>query len=137
MVKATYAAMRHRKSEKVIYLYKNKKYEKNRYCSNQNTNSAVKLKLETTKISNSQNTRIISGQPSKQLFPKRLPLSSPNQTKNIMNTRKLKRHQNSCTVQKHATENHSKTSNSLYSDYYHKCVGRLNFEITKGKTTEH
>ena len=47
-----------------------------------------KSKREITKITNSQNTKRIYGQPSEQLFPKRWPLSNPNRTKDNMNTRK-------------------------------------------------
>ena len=54
-----------------------------------------KPKREINKITNSQNTKRTYGQPSKQLFPKRWPLSNPNRTKNDMNTRKVKRHRNS------------------------------------------
>ena len=46
-----------------------------------------KPKRIITKITNSQNTTRIYGQPSEQLFPKRGPLSNPNRTKNNMNTR--------------------------------------------------
>ena len=56
-----------------------------------------KPKREISKITNSQNTTRTYGQPSEQLFPKRLPLSNPNRTKNNMNTRKVKRHRNSDT----------------------------------------
>ena len=45
-----------------------------------------KPKREITKITNGQNTKRTYGQPSEQLFPKRWPLSSPNRTKNNMNT---------------------------------------------------
>ena len=64
-----------------------------------------KPKRETTKITNSQNTKRTYGQQSKQLFPKRLPLSNPNRTKNNMNTHKVKRYRNSDTKnrQKRAT----------------------------------
>ena len=58
-----------------------------------------KLKREITKIKNSQ--------PSEQLFPKRWPLSNPNETKNNMNTNKVKRHRNSDT-KKQATKNHNR-----------------------------
>ena len=54
-----------------------------------------KPKREITNITNSQNTKITYGQLSGQLFPKRWPLSDPNQTKHNMNTRKVKRHRNS------------------------------------------
>ena len=50
-----------------------------------------------TKITNSQNTMRTYGQPSKQLFPKRRPLSNRNRTKNNMNTIKVNRHRNSDT----------------------------------------
>ena len=56
-----------------------------------------KPKREITKITNSQNTKRTYGQPSEQLFTKRYPLSNPNQTKNNMNTRKVKRSRNSDT----------------------------------------
>ena len=56
-----------------------------------------KSKKEITNITNSQNTKIKYGQPSEQLFPKRLKLSNRNRTKNNMNTRKVKRHRNSDT----------------------------------------
>ena len=56
-----------------------------------------KPKREITKITHSQNTKRTYGHPSEQLFPKRLPLSNPNRTKNNMNTRKVKRHRNSDT----------------------------------------
>ena len=56
-----------------------------------------KPKREITNITNSQNTKRTYGQPSEQLFPKRWPLSNRNRTKNNMNTRKVKRHQNSDT----------------------------------------
>ena len=47
-----------------------------------------KPKREITNITNSQNTkRTYYGQPIEQLFPKRLPLSNRNRTKNNMNTR--------------------------------------------------
>ena len=52
-----------------------------------------KPKREITNITNSQNTKRTYGQPSEQLFPKRWPLSNQNQTKNNMNTHKVKRHQ--------------------------------------------
>ena len=52
-------------------------------------NNPSNPKREITKIANSQNT--------KQLFPKRWPLSNPNRTKNNMNTRKVKRHRNTDT----------------------------------------
>ena len=58
--------------------------------------SEPKSSPQITKITNSQNTKRLYGQPSEQLFPKRWPLSNPNRTKNI-NTRKVKRHQNSDT----------------------------------------
>ena len=54
-------------------------------------------KGEITKITNSQNTKRIYGQPREQLFPKRWPLSTLNRTKKYMNTRKVKRHRNSDT----------------------------------------
>ena len=54
-----------------------------------------KSKQEITKITNSQNTNRTYGQPIEQLFRKRWPLSTPNRTKNNMNTRKDKRHRNS------------------------------------------
>ena len=60
-----------------------------------------KPKREITKNTNSQL--------SEQLFPKWWPLSNPNRTKINMNTRKVKRHQNSDT-KKQATENHNKTT---------------------------
>ena len=53
-----------------------------------------KPKWEITKITNSQNTKRTYGQPSEQLFPKTRPLSNRKRTKNNMNTRKEKRHQN-------------------------------------------
>ena len=56
-----------------------------------------KQKREIPNITNSQNTKITYGQPSEQLFPKRLPLSNRNRTKNNMDTRKVKRHRNSDT----------------------------------------
>ena len=56
-----------------------------------------KPKREITKIANSQNTKRTYGQPSEQLFPKWWSLSNRNRTKNNMNTRKVKRHQNSDT----------------------------------------
>ena len=56
-----------------------------------------KQKREMAKITNSQNTKRIYGQPSEQLFPKRWPLSIPNRTKNNMNTRQVERHRNSVT----------------------------------------
>ena len=55
-----------------------------------------KPKREITNITNSQNTKRKYGQASNQLFPKRWPLSNRNQTKNNMNTHKV-RHQNSDT----------------------------------------
>ena len=48
----------------------------------QKPNAALKTKMEKSK---SQKTRWKSGQPSKQLFPKRWPLSNLNGTKNYMN----------------------------------------------------
>ena len=51
-------------------------------------------KREIPKITNSQTTKRTYGQPIEQLFPKRWPLSSPNRTKNNMNTRKVKHHLN-------------------------------------------
>ena len=45
-----------------------------------------KPKQEITNITNSQNTKITSGQPSEQPFLKRRPLSNRNRTKNNMNT---------------------------------------------------
>ena len=51
----------------------------NRGWSNQNPNPALKTK----QITNSQNTKITYGQPSKQLFPKRWSLSKPNRNKII------------------------------------------------------
>ena len=56
-----------------------------------------KPKREITNIANSQNTKITYGQPSEQLFPKRLPLSNRNRTKYNMSTLKVKRHRNSDT----------------------------------------
>ena len=56
-----------------------------------------KPKREVNKITNSQNTKRIYGQPSEHLFPKRWPLSNPNRTNNNMNTRKVKRQRNSDT----------------------------------------
>ena len=56
-----------------------------------------KPKREITNITNSQNTKRTYGKTSEQLFPKRWPLSNGNQTKNNMNTRKVKRHQTSDT----------------------------------------
>ena len=54
-------------------------------------------------------TRITYGEPSKQHFPKKWPLSNSNRFENNMNTHKLKRHRNSDT-KKQATENHSRTT---------------------------
>ena len=56
-----------------------------------------KPKRETTKITNSQNTKRTYGQPSEPLFPKRWPLSTLNRTKNNMNKHKVKHHRNSDT----------------------------------------
>ena len=62
-------------------------------------------KQEITNITNSQNTKRTYGQQSEQLFPKRWPLSNQNQTKNYMNTHKVKCHRNSDTknMQKRTT----------------------------------
>ena len=54
-----------------------------------------KPKCGITYITHSQKTKRTYGRPSKQLFPKRWPLSNRNRTKNNMNTHKVKRHQNS------------------------------------------
>ena len=56
-----------------------------------------KPKRKIIKITNSQNTKRTYGKPSEQLFPKRWPLIKPSQTKNYMNTCKVKRHRNSDT----------------------------------------
>ena len=56
-----------------------------------------KTKREITKITNSQNIKRTYGQPSDQLFPKRLLLRNPNRTKNNMITHKVKHHRNSDT----------------------------------------
>ena len=45
-----------------------------------------KPKREITKITNSQNTNRTYGQPNRQLFPKRWPLSNGNRTKNTIDT---------------------------------------------------
>ena len=55
-------------------------------------NRQSKPKLEITKFSNRQNTMRIHGQPNRQLFSKRWPLSNPNRTKSIMNIYNVKRH---------------------------------------------
>ena len=62
-----------------------------------------KPKREIINITNSQNTKIAYGQPIKQLFPKRWPLSNRNRTKNNISTRKVKRHRNSDTKEPHKT----------------------------------
>ena len=54
-----------------------------------------KPKREITNITNSQNTKRTYGQPSEQIFPKKLPLSKRNRIKNNMNTHVVKRHRNS------------------------------------------
>ena len=59
-----------------------------------------KPKREILNITNIQNTKRTYDQPSEQLFPNRWPLSNRNQTKN-MNTRKVKRHRNSDTKNRH------------------------------------
>ena len=51
-----------------------------------------KPKRETTKTTNSRNTKRRYGQPSEQLFPERWPLSNPNRTKNNTNSHTVKRH---------------------------------------------
>ena len=56
-----------------------------------------KRKGEITLITNSQNTMRTYGQPIKQSFPKRWPLSKPDRTKDNMNTHKVKRRRNSDT----------------------------------------
>ena len=56
-----------------------------------------KFKREISKITNSQNTKRTYCQPSEQLFPKSS-LSNPNRTKNNMNTRKVKHHHSSKTI---------------------------------------
>ena len=67
-----------------------------------------KPKREITKITNSHNTQRY-GQPSKQLFLKRWPLSNPDHTKNNnMNT--LKVNVTETLTPKQATENHNKTT---------------------------
>ena len=59
------------------YCFKSYKYAMTRNSSNQSPNPALKTKWEITKIIKSQNINRIYGQPSEQLFPKRLPLSNP------------------------------------------------------------
>ena len=54
-----------------------------------------KPKRGITKNTNSQNTKRTYCHPSKQLFPKRWPLSNPNRSNYNMNTCKVKRQQNS------------------------------------------
>ena len=56
-----------------------------------------KPKREITNITNSRNTQRTYGQPSEQIFPKRLPLNNQNGTKNNITTHKVKRHQKSDT----------------------------------------
>ena len=58
-------------------------------------NQPSKPKREITKITDSQNTERTHGQPSEQLFPKRLPLSHPNRTTNDLYIHKVKGHRNS------------------------------------------
>ena len=69
----------------------------NRNWSNQKQNPTLKTKMEIIKITNRQKTMRTYGQPSGQLFPKRWPLSNPNQTKSIVKKHKVKHHQNSDT----------------------------------------
>ena len=60
-------------------------------------NQPSKLKREITYITNCQNTKITYGQLGEQLFPKSLPLSNRNGTKNNLTIHKVKRHRNSDT----------------------------------------
>ena len=62
-----------------------------------------KPKREINKITNSQNTKRIYGQPVSSSF-----LSNPKRTKNIIKTHKVKRHRNS--HQNQATENTNRTT---------------------------
>ena len=66
-----------------------------------------KPKRGINKNTNSQNTKRTYGHPSKQIFPKRWPLSNPNRSKYNMNTCKVKRQQNS-DRKKQATENRNR-----------------------------
>ena len=67
-----------------------------RIWSNQNPNSALQNQTVTGKNSNNKKSKyiIIYGKPSDQLFPKRWPLSNPDQTKDTINKYKVKRHKN-------------------------------------------
>ena len=79
-----------------------------------------KPKRETTKFTNSQNTKRTYGQPSEQLFHKRWSLSNPNRTKNNMNTRKVKRHKNSDTKnrQRKTTTKFPSPLGALHINFY-------------------
>ena len=63
-----------------------------------------KPKREITNITKSQNTKITYGQPSEQLFFKRLSLSNPNRTKSNMSTRKVILHRDSDTKNRQQRE---------------------------------
>ena len=77
-----------------------------RNWSNQNPKSALKTKIEKTKITNRHNTKRTYGQPSEQLFPKRWPLSNLNGAKQLVNTNETSPKLTS----KQATENHNRTT---------------------------
>ena len=66
-----------------------------------NNKTTVKVynvpELKQSEPKSSQNTKRTYGQPSEQLFPKRWPLSNLKRTRNNINTRKVKHHQDSDT----------------------------------------
>ena len=70
------------------------------------------------------------GQPSGQLFPKRQPLSNPNQTKSIMNKHKVKHHQNSDT----RTGNRELHQNHHIGTVSNKITGGLNYFYARNLT---
>ena len=98
-----------------------------------------KPKREILNITNSQNTKRTYGQPSKQLSPKRWPLSNRNRTKNNMNTHKVKRHRNSDTKNRQ-----QRTTTRWYRSYFestkysHTCrkVKTAQLQATERTTTE-
>ena len=64
---------------------------------NEKPNLVLKPKWEINKNTNKQKAIRTNGQPSGQLFPKRLPLSNYNRTKGIMNKHKVNHHRSSDT----------------------------------------
>ena len=84
-----------------------KKYAKTRNATRTEI-QPLKPTRKITKITNGQNTKRTYGQPSKQLFPKRWPLSNPNRTKTIR-THTWRNFTETLTP-KQANENHNRTT---------------------------